>query len=318
MTLELKVCNDKEKWNRFVAASPQANIFCCSPFLDASEDDYDLLFVEKQGAPQLGAVVLKNGRQGLWPHVYQGVLFDSSVSDLPDYKRSKLQLDIMDYFLKELERMYDSVTFRLHHNFMDLRSFQWFHRDKPDKGHFDIRLQYTALLDLKAFTDFDAYLAGIRKVRRYEYKHAQSIGLKLEESNDIETLDRLHEITFKRQGIERPDRIRHYVQVVSKEALATGFGRLLLCRNSKGTVVSTSVFLYDTRSGHYILGANDPEYRKTGGGTYVLLENIRWCKERGLSSIDFGGINLENIGDFKTSFNARPAPYFIAKWERPS
>jgi hypothetical protein len=65
------------------------------------------------------------------------------------------------------------------------------------------------------------------------------------------------------------------------------------------------------------VAANHPEFRKTGCGTYLMIENIRRWQRKGLAAVDFVGINSPNRGDFKTSFNAVPVPYFLATWEKP-
>ena len=70
------------------------------------------------------------------------------------------------------------------------------------------------------------------------------------------------------------------------------------------------VFLFDDKTGYYLIGANDPDYRKDGSGAYILFEQIRHCIEQSLSYVDFLGINSPMRGDFKTSFNAEPLPFF--------
>ena len=319
MSLTLKLCDDRQWWNRFVASSPQENVFCTTPFLDAMGEDYDLLLVEKDGRVQLGAVVLKSDGQPVpAPFMYQGILFDGSSRSMPHHRRVKWALEVTEFLLAEMEQRYDRISFCLHHAVEDLRSFQWFHYHEPQRGQFKIELRYTGLLDLSAVSDFDAYLMTIRKGRRYEYRRAQSEGLTVEESNDIDTLDRLHRLTFERQGIERSPEGGRLLRAVSEAALSKGFGRLLLCLDKQGTAISATLFLYDSHCGYYLFGANNPEYRETWGGIYLVLENIRWCKEKGLARVDFVGINSPNRGDFKTSFNARPVPYFVVTWERPS
>ena len=99
-------------------------------------------------------------------------------------------------------------------------------------------------------------------------------------------------------------------------SLLNGFGRLLVCKNKNGNPVSAALFIFDNKCGYYIVGATDPEYRKFGTGSYVMFEQIMRCKEQGLKTVDFCGINSPNRGDFKTSFNAEPVPYFDVTWDR--
>ena len=77
-----------------------------------------------------------------------------------------------------------------------------------------------------------------------------------------------------------------------------------------GRCHSNNAFLFDNKTGYYLVGANDPQYRKDGTGGYVVFEQIRYCIEKGLSYVDFMGINSPFRGDFKTSFNADPKSYY--------
>ena len=70
------------------------------------------------------------------------------------------------------------------------------------------------------------------------------------------------------------------------------------------------LFVFDRDTGYYLIGANDPGFRKYGTGSFLVLEQIRKCFEHGIKAIDFIGINSPNRGDFKTSFNAQPFSFF--------
>jgi lipid II:glycine glycyltransferase (peptidoglycan interpeptide bridge formation enzyme) len=136
-------------------------------------------------------------------------------------------------------------------------------------------------------------------------------------SNGLDTLNKLHRLTFERQGIKRKREEERLLWTISETALSKGFGQMLLCRDKQETAISATLFLYDSHCGYYLVGANDPEYRNTGSGNYLLLDNIRRCKEIGLSRVDFAGVNSPNRGDFKTSFDAFPIPYYVVTWEKP-
>ena len=320
MTLFLTHCKDKAKWDAFVAASPQGNVFCGTPFLDALGVDYDLLFVEENQQSQLGAVVIKReGRpiQAPYPFtMYQGVLFDGSSVTMPHHKRMKWGLEVVEYMLMEMASIYDRISFCMHYSLDDLRAFQWFHYHDPQLGQFKIDLRYTGLLDLKAVESFEDCLAKMRTVRRQEYRRGLVDGLIIKESSDIGTLNRLHRMTFERQGIERPDEEERLLLAITETALSKGFGRLLVCKDRQGTSVAAMLFLYDARCGYYLFGANHPDFRKSGSGTCLLVENIRRCMEMGLSMVDLVGINSPSRGDYKTSFNAAPFPYYVASWQK--
>lgn len=318
MTLELSVCTDKEYWDRFVSSSPQGNVFCLTHFLDALDTEYQLWLVRQGQDSQLGAITIKDGEKQLIrnPFMYQGLLFGKKFTEGTGHSQVPNALRVIDFLLAGLEGKFKKISFSLHHQFGDLRSFQWFHYHQPQLGRFKINLQYTGLIGLSAFKDFSDFLASIRTTRRYEYNKAVKDSLKVETSQDIDVLDYLHKLTFQRQDIGRNEDAGRLLRNIATSALSGGFGELLLCRN-KDCVISATLYLFDSKCGYYLYGANHPEHRDKYGGTLLMIENIRRCKERGLEWVDVCGINSPNRGDFKVSFNATPTPYFEVIWEKP-
>ena len=106
MSLILTVCKDKKKWDSFVETSPQGNIFCTTPFLDALGEDYDLVLIEENNQLKMGAIILKqNGKPIKAPYsftMYQGILFDNSIYNMPRHRRVKKVLEITEYLLANL------------------------------------------------------------------------------------------------------------------------------------------------------------------------------------------------------------------------
>lgn len=323
MAFELSICTDKQYWNQFVKNSPQGNIFCSAVFMDALDVDYELCLVKKKEDVCLGAIIMKD-ETGQFVHspvgftMYQGVLLSQLYSDTEYHSHIPDALKIVDFLLTELEKKYERITFCLHHRFEDLRSFLWFHYHNSEYGQFKINLQYTGLIDLKDIPDLKTFLNAIRTTRRYEYNKAIKDGLKVEVSRDIDMLANLHRMTFERQGIKLSEKANQTLRNIAEAALSKGFGELLLCRDANGEAISATLFLFDNHYGYYMFGANHPVYRNAGAGTFLMLENVRRCQERGIQFIDVCGINSPNRGDFKTSFNAAPVPYFVVLWERHS
>lgn len=322
MSLSLTLCTIPSVWDSFVSSSPQGSIFCRTAFLNALGVEYDVWFVEENGRPQAGAVILRRDNEPLdAPYgftMYQGILFAGHSRTLPPHRRPNWTLEVMKTLLTGLSARYKQLSFCLHYALDDLRGFQWFHYHEPQLGQFKFDLYYTGLVDLAASLDFETYLETIRKTRRYEYRNACRKGLTVEVSQDIETLDHLHRLTFERQGLERSEEESRLLRAITAAALTHGFGELLISRNAGGETASATLFLYDERCGYYLFGANHPAHRSTNSGTFLLLENIRRCQAHELKWVDMCGINSPNRGDFKASFNAAPVPYFVVTWESPS
>ena len=312
MDYKLIECLDNNTWNEFVLTSPQNNLFCQTDFLDVCQQDYDLLLVTKGELILSGVVIIKGGDGAPVKnqYMYQGVLFSKYIESLSSHKKIKKQLDIVQFLLIELESIYGSISLSLHHSLDDLRGFQWHNYHDQTGLQPTLIMNYTGLLDLKKIENFEQVLMNARTVRRQEYKKCIKNGFTVEASNDISILDYLHEKTFERQGMKRSKSEVFLATELARESLKKGIGRLLICKNSEGVPTSASLFLFDDNTGYYLIGANDPDYRKFGTGGFVVLEQIRYCIEQGLSYVDFMGINSPLRGDFKTSFNASPRAYF--------
>jgi len=316
--LSLNLCREPTVWNELVSASPQSNIFCRTIFLNAMDVEYDLWLVEDNGKPQVGAVILKHNDEILAAPqpftLYQGLLFAGA--QLPPHNTAIWILEVTEALLKGLSERYDKLSFCMHHAAEDLRGIQWFHYHEPELGQFKINLRYTGLIDLSTIIDFNDYFQTIRRNRQRDYRKSVSDNLKVEESEDIDMLDHLHKLTFERRGLPWDKRPQRLLRSISEAALSNGFGQLLSCRTKTGEPCSAALFLYDDHCAYSMFGATDPQYRNTGSYTYVTLESIRLCKAMGLQTWDFLGINSPQRGDFKTSLNALPKPYFEVEWNK--
>jgi len=313
-------CNDKAGWDAFVSRSPQGNVFCRSGFLDSLGVAYDTWLLRTNGRTQAGAVLLKDSQGNVlaapYPlSMYHGVLLDEGLVSAQPHRRYKEGLELTAKLLEELERRYSRLSFCLHPGFDDLRAFSWFHYHRRELGMFNIGLNYTGIIDL-GMPDFEAYLATIRSCKRREYRLALKNGLTAETGDDLVALENLYRMTFERQGATKSSEELRLVRAIAQVALAQGFGEILLVRLPGGEVASATLFLHDEHAGYYLIGANNPDYRNTYSGVFAFVESCRRCHARGLKQIDVCGVNSPNRGDFKTSFNAVPKPYFVVNWEK--
>lgn len=304
---------DRDVWDGFAARSPQRSIFVLSRFLDSLSVNYDLVTCYDGDKIVAGTVIIysDSGKPmtSVYPFTqYQGILLAEGPT-AQVHSRITREFRITAHVIAEIARHYGSFCLCQSWRFRDLRPFQWHNYHEPEKGVCRLDLRYTGIVNLKNYDGFENYLASIRTVRRQEFRKASQT-LKLQILNDEEVLDDLHAKTFKRQDMDRDARNSLLVKSICKHALAHGYGHMS-CVMADGTPVSAVLFLYDDRTAYYLFGANDPAYRHTFAGTFLLLSMIQDAFERGLDEIDFVGVNSPNRGDYKTSFNAELNPYVI-------
>ncbi|MEO8449703.1 MAG: GNAT family N-acetyltransferase, partial [Gemmatimonadota bacterium] len=302
---------EREPWARFVEQSPQSTVFCHPAFLDALPVRWEVRHVERAGVPVAAAVVLRGTRGEVLsaPHpftMYQGILLARSITEGPAHRSVPAVLQAITELLAGLEPE-GRISLCLHPSFPDLRPFSWFHYHTAALGRFALDLRYTGLVPLGEPGGFDAVLAGVRSVRRQEYRKAKE-RFETAPSDDLDLLDDLHARTFARQGIERPAEEAALLRAIVSAALKSGLGEMIVARDGSGQVASAAVFLSDHRTTYYLVAANAPEHRNAGTSTLLLLEGARRGCERGLQALDVVGMNSPGRGDFKASFGAVPAP----------
>lgn len=319
--ISIDICDNSLEWDLFVTDSPQGSIFCQTAFLDALGVDYDTWLLKVGGMALVGTVILRRGKTILPASheftMYQGPMFASYINTQALHTRTALILKLTEEFIVSLSQRYYNLSFCLHYSHPDLRALQWFNYHEQHKGQFRFTLQYTGLLDLNQFNYLEDYLPNIRTTRRYEYRKALRDGMHVESSGDVDTLLYLHRLTYERTGLDQTYEIAAMIKNITCAALTNKFGEILMCRNPSGEIVSATLFLFDERCAYYLIGANHPNQRHTGGNTVLFIENILLAKSRGLKLVDTCGINSPYRGDFKTSFNAAPVPYFVVTWTKP-
>jgi lipid II:glycine glycyltransferase (peptidoglycan interpeptide bridge formation enzyme) len=221
---------------------------------------------------------------------------------------NRKQFEATEFMLNKIIEIYKGLS-QIHFRLTDLRPFLWHNYHAPEKGLFDIKLSYTGILDISSYGTLEKYLGSIRACRRQEYKKAKEGDIKIVDSHDVDKFIELYKKTFERQDFNIAEDKIYLTRSIITSALEKSYGRMQFAM-VKETPLAAIVFLYDKKRGYYLYGANDPQYRLSGAGTRLLVENIWQCKEDGLAEVDFVGVNSPNRGDYKLSFGGELVPCF--------
>ncbi len=313
--------SDREAWAAFAAASPQGSVFLRPEWLDALDVGWaPWRVVGPRNETRAGAIIFTTAdgqvaRAPLPFCLYQGVLLPPRALGLAGHSRVHEALGATTALLGGLAGQ-ARMSWCLHPSFHDLRPFSWFHYHEPHQGQFRVDVRYTGVLPVDGPRGMDDVLANARSVRRQEYRKA-SERFSVESNSDLELLDRLHAATFARQGLERDQREARLLRRLTAAALAHGFGELLVARAPDGSPAGAAAFLYDAHTAYYLVAANDPAYRNAGVSTLLFLAGVASGVRRGVKAVDVVGMNSPARAEFKASFGAAPAPYFVVNWDRP-
>jgi hypothetical protein len=313
---EMRECADDADWAAMLAAAPQATVFSSTAFLQSLGLPYKRYIFGPPGhAVALCCAAEGDGGNALVSPdytPYQGILFPSDGARLTR-QRVLDEFRATEYAIMALTERYRSVDMSLSWHVSDVRPFLWHHYHQPELGLFTITPRYTAVLDLDAIAE-ESFAAQARACRRQELRKAAAYVVR--EERNIAVFMELYAMTFARQGIELPPSNLALVARIAEHALSAGYGRLSSCVTPDG-VAASNLFLFDHKRAYYLFGANQPDLRHSGASTRLMFENIAHAKRRGLSELDFVGVNSPNRADFKLSFNPELKLYFNLRFERP-
>lgn len=306
-------CPSDDEWDVFILASPQCCVFSLSGYLAGLGATHDRLFFQMDNQIVAAALIVNpddSEFRAPYPFsLYQGI----ALAPLPvrGYSAVSRRLKIISGLADELSRGYPHHSLCLHPSLTDLRGFQWCNYHTPEKGTYELSLYYTGIIRLDKFSSFEDFLSSIRTARRQDVKKAEKAGLRIGPSNDVDEFIRLYGLTFSRQGIASDDSHLNRVRRIMHSVLNTGLGQMLVARNSAGQAASAIVTANDPNCAYYLFGATDPSFRSYGANSALLLHVIQDAFLSGKKSFDMVGVNSPQRGDFKTSFNAEPIPFFV-------
>jgi hypothetical protein len=308
-TLSLRETTDTALWDSRLPSSPQATVFSGSAFLKAA-GARTRLFELLSGQRVVALLPLTEDASGervepppFTP--YQGPLCLHEPG-LPNRQRVLDEYRVGELLAAELALRYREVRLPLSWCFADVRPFLWHNYHSPGAPRYSAAPRYTAVLPL-AGLDAASYPARVRACRRQEWRKAAP--LKLHEDLSVDEFLRLYVLTFERQEVEVGAATLGQVRRITQAALAGGWGRLVGCSTAQG-LASATLFVHDHTRSYYLFGANDPAQRNSGAATRLIFDNVFDAIRRGLSEVDFVGVNSPARGDFKLSFDPELRVYF--------
>jgi len=305
-----------EAWTEFQRSSPQKSVFSSDTYLRCLGCDISYFAITK-GSEKVAAfpALHKGSSIHVPPFSMDAGVHYAGLYGRKEYSRNELRHEVNDLLANELFRRFEMIVFNNHPSVVDLRAFDWLnYHNKYAAGGFDIRTRYTSYLKVSS----EEFSLNYSHGRRGDFKNASKVSAIVETSEDLRELDRLHAVTFERQGIQRSVGEVEALAKIASVMLSNKLAEMYLCKIDN-IGVSACLWLIGDGIAHYLFGANDPEFRRSGAGTYCMDQAIRSIhRVHGVSTFDFVGINSPNRGAFKLSFGGAIAPYFqIVKFATP-
>jgi len=245
----------------------------------------------------------KFGLKAIIPPVltpYQSISFS-----IPDDAKSDKQLSFVRKSLEHLINEIPSCTLFLRQvDYKEdyLLPFIW--------NNYEVKVRYTYILDTTI--DKDLLFMNMKDTLRREIKKAKT-NTHIVTSNNVDAL-----YLLKQKSANNSNEPLNY----SKEYLIRIAGLIELGKGSiqeiteNNKTIASLFVCWDNYQLYYICGALDPDYRNSGGLSWLLWEAILQAKNRGLT-FNFEGSMIKSIERYFASFGASPTPFFEIKKVNP-
>lgn len=186
----------------------------------------------------------------------------------------------------------------------DVRAFTWwrYHEGAP----IDVLPRYSARIESLTSRSFEDVLAGMRQVRRYEFRRELARGA-IEWSSHIEP-EELTALYLQRVPSAEVDVLPNAQRLLA--IINDGAGFTSVARDAEGGVAAVVAVLCDHKMANVVISSVTDGWRSSGLSVQNMLRAISQAQQRGLDAFDFNGANSPDRGDDKHSFGGSPVLYF--------
>lgn len=305
-----KICSASPKqWDEFVVGTKQKSIFAISDYQTVSPITNSYYLVKIDNENLLGYLfpddsVLTNYS------LYQGIFYKyENFQEMgKNYDLGEITAQVITKHLQKKK----SLNISLHHSIKDVRFIYKLGKFlEKKKINVKIEVKYTGIIDLTNLDSFEDYFSNIRNVRRQEYNKFKKLEFILDLNGSADVMFKLLDLTFSRQQISLSLNEKKSRDYLIRGILEKKLAKILVVRNQENNQpMSALIFSSFENNAYYMFGGTDPQYRRSGVSTFLILEFIKLLWKKKINKIDVCGINSPNRGDYKTSLNAEPLPYY--------
>ncbi|MDA8326751.1 MAG: GNAT family N-acetyltransferase [Nitrospiraceae bacterium] len=220
---------------------------------------------------------------------------------IPMNGKQSSQLSLQKELMTELIRRlppHDSFYQRFHYSITNWLPFYW-------QG-FSQTTRYTYIIE--DLSDLDKVWDAMKSNVRNKIRKAEKSGIKVVDTDDIETFLDLNELTFRRQAMSMPYS-RDLVRGLNAACAARNARKIYITYGPGGCPQTGLFCVYDERSMYNLLQGGDPALRGSGANALAIWESIKFASKV-TRTYDFEGSMLEPVEEFFRGFGAVQRPYF--------
>lgn len=205
------------------------------------------------------------------------------------------QKDLINALIARLPK-HDSLNIALHANVTNWLPFYW--------HDFSQTTAYSYVLD--DLSNLETIWRGFSDKTRNGIRKAEKL-VSIEDIS-LERFIEVNRMTYRRQGKEVPystDLLRRIDAACAQRHCRQIIGAV----DGQGRLHAGGYFVWDHRSGYYLMGGSDPELHASNAMSLVIWAAIKAMAPR-TKIFDFEGSMMEPVERFIRSFGATQRPYF--------
>lgn len=237
---------------------------------------------------------------------------------LPPYKAYKNHLDVYSCLIEKVLKVKNNLHFFLVPEFFDLRPFQWWNYDVPDKGQFKISLRYTAHYYLNKFDNQNQMILTFRpddkrkKLKKLFSKNEFYVSI--DKDFDPEFLCFLYKETISSSGgylsINDSNYLTLLLKFAKEKQLSDPRIFVLLLKSKKDNSIHGFQLILIGKKRSYAIAQSVTSYARKASASILLTSfSIEFSKKLDCQIFDFNGANSPKRGDDKHAFGAYTVPY---------
>ncbi|MCT7506070.1 GNAT family N-acetyltransferase [Aliarcobacter cryaerophilus] len=293
---------NKEKYREFCKKEKDIPIFSKDWWLDTvcQESDWDVVLFEK-GGEIWASLPYQKTKKAIFEIITMPKLTQTMgvyIKYPPKqkyYKKLSWEKEVMEILISNLPKV-DYFSQNFDHSITNWLPFYW--------AGFEQTTRYTYIIENISIEELEKnFETDIRRRRRKAYE----IGIKIIESEDIETFYKLNTMTFARKNIG----ISYSFEFVKNlfEKCKENSAVKMYFAKYQDEVIAVNFLVYDDNTVYYLMGGIDPSKKDLGAMDAIQFESIKFALESG-RRFDFEGSMIESIEKYFRSFGAIQTPYF--------
>lgn len=180
----------------------------------------------------------------------------------------------------------------------------------------DMRVRERVTYRLEDLSDLDKVIDGFSRNKKRQLQKALSLHAERGKVN-VEDFYRFHRDMLAARH-RKISYTREFLLVLERKARRQGQCEIVSIHSADGALYAEAFVVWDNRALYYLIAAQDHAHEDSGAMALLVLECIKFAREKGLV-FDFEGSMIKGVAKHFKQFGAQPVTYhsvekFYKKW----